>query len=329
MKSAPRILCRLILAVCCCVAALQAPASAQNEADLPESADVVFLKDGSQRVGRLTGQDGDLLRMQVRIMAGQPSATVTIPRAEVERIEFADDPGRDDFLRKAEARDLIQAARYWGAGERFLDITGSPAARVGLRYAELLLASENAATKERALDLYRQIEKTAWSDSDKAAARRGRLRAMIATGRAADAVAEARDLADSAEEPYVLIEAKYILASVATRQLRDLEEANPRWQEDIFVRPERARLFNESLDLLLFAPLFYGSDIEPAARGLWGAVEVYRDAGELIPAMETARDLLALYPGTPQAQNAEKFLATLPDEIRSQDHEKEARETIE
>jgi len=299
------------------------------EEDLPESLDVLFLKDGSRRAGKLIGQDGDMLRVQVRILPGQPAATLGIPRAEVERIEFADDEERDEFLRRAEVEDLLLAARYWGAGERFLDITGSPAARIGLRYADLLLASDNRATKERALELFRRIETTAWSEQDKADARRGRLRAMIATGNAADAVEEARQLADTAEEPAVLIEAKYILASVAARDLRDLEEANPRWEEDIFVRPERARLYEEALDLFLFAPLFYGSDAGPSARGLWAVLEIYRDAGELVPAMETARDLLALYPGTSQAQRAEQFLTTLPEDILNQDYEKEARETIE
>jgi tetratricopeptide (TPR) repeat protein len=303
------------------------PLQAQEE--LPETADVVFLKDGSRRVGRLVTQQGDMLQMEIRILPGQPPAKIGIPRAEVERIEFADDEERDEFLRQAEVRDLMLAARYWGVGERFLDITGSPAARVGLRYAELLLANENPATRERALELYRRIEENAWSETDKAAARRGRLRAMIATGRASEAVDEARELADTAEEPFVLIEAKYIMASVAARELQDLEEANPRWEEDIFVRPERARLYNEALDLFLFAPLFYGSDVEPAARGLWGALEIYRDSGELVPAMETARDLLALYPGTPQANKAEEFLTSLPEEIINQDNEKEARETIE
>jgi tetratricopeptide (TPR) repeat protein len=316
----------LVMLVGCTVFA---PGLQAAEEDLPETADVIFLKDGSRRVGKLAGQDGDMLRIQIRIIPGQPSATVGIPRSEVERIEFADDEERDEFLRRAEVADLLLAARYWGVGERFLEITGSPAARVGLRYAELLLATDNRAIRERALDLYRRIESSAWNENDRAAARRGRLRAMIATGNAAEAVAEARELAEAAEEPFVLIEAKYILASVAARELKDLEESNPRWEEDIFVRPERSRLYNESIDLFLFAPLFFGSDVEPAARGLWGAMEIYLASGDMMPAMETARDLLALYPGTPQAARAEEYLATLPEEIINQDNEKEARETIE
>jgi hypothetical protein len=313
----------LVLLPLFCVTAQEEP-----PADAPEDVDVLFLRNGTTRQGTLLGVEGDLFRLRVQVLPGQPSATIGIPRSEVVRIEFASDEERERFLREATVADILTAARYWGAGERFLDLPRSPAARVGLRYAGLLLDSGNPATQERALDLFRQIETQAWSPEDRAAARRGRLRALIATGRAAEAVAEAEELAETAEDPAVLIEAKYILASAAAEDLRLLLEANPRWEEDVFVRPERHRLYHAALDLFLFPYLFFGSEIEPASRGLWAAIEIYQQAGEFIPAMEAARDLLVLYPGTPAAERAQAFLESLPDEIKSLDHEKDAQASL-
>lgn len=299
-------------------------ANATDEA-LPEDTDVIFLKDGSTRAGRIQGLDGDVLRIQRQVLPGQPTATITIPRAQVERIEFAHDPEREALITQETFDDLLLAARYWGAAERFLEIPRSPAARIGLRYAALLLKSGNPATRERALQLFRDIEARAWSPEDKAEARRGRLRALIATGRAQEAIAEAEELANTAEDPAVLIEAKYILATAASTQLRTLEDANPRWQEDRFIRPERHRLYNEALDLYLFPCLFFGSMAEPSARGLWAATEIYHTAGEFQNAAETARDLIAFYPESPEAAKAKELLQSLPQDIQNHDQEHEAR----
>lgn len=320
----------LLLCFALCFALGFSAHAEESPEDLPpEDADVFFMRDGSQQVGRFHSADEAVFRISRQVMPGQPSAVVTIPRENVERVEFAADPEREAFLLSAEVADLMLAARYWGVGERFLDLPRSPAARVGLRYAGLLLESGNPATRERALSLYEEIEKRAWSPEDRAEARRGRLRGLIATGRAAEAVAEAEELALTSEDPAVLIEAKYILATAASTQLRELEEANPRWEEDRFIRPERARLYHESLDLFLYPVLFHGSVIDPSARGLWAVTEIYRDGGELLAAAETARDVLALYPDTPQASQAQSFLESLPEEITQIDQEYEARQRLE
>lgn len=304
-------------------------ASARGDTSQIESQDVLFLKNDTFRAGRLVGFDEEFFRIQIKILENQPPATVSIQRSEVTRIEFADDETRDAFLAGTTTPDILEAARIWGSGERFLSQPRSPSARVGIRYAELLLQSGNPLYAVRSLELFRRIEAEAWSPEDRAAARRGRLQAMIATGDASGAVAEATELAEQAEDPAVLVEAKFILARAADDELRKLVAENPRWFNDPRIRPEYHRLFNEAIDHYLFAPLFYGSEIPPASRGLWSASQLYAFADKKEDAIECARDLLILYPGTPHAELARNFLEELPDELKQYDNEKEARNVIE
>lgn len=315
--------------ICFLLAAVLLLPVAWADSEEPVAADVLILRNEMRRVGKLVDFDDQYFRIQVQIVEGQPPATISIPREEVVRIEFAEDPEMEEFFAQATGADLMEAARFWGAGERFLSQPRSAAARVGIRYAELLLSSGSPVFMQRAYDLFSRIEREAWSPEDRAGARRGRLQAMIAMGNAREAVEEATELAEESEDPAVLIEAKFILATAADQELRELEEENPRWMEDPFVRPERERLFNEALDLYLHPYLFFGSETGPAARGLWAATELYYFAGEPAEAVESARDLVVLYPGTPQAERAADFLESLPEEFTQQDHEKDAQETID
>jgi hypothetical protein len=90
------------------------------------------------------------------------------------------------------------------------------------------------------------------------------------------------------------------------------------------VKPEHDRLYNEALDLYLHPYLFLGSETEAASRGLWGAVQIYRFGGADTDAVESARDLALLYPGTRYAAMAKDYLDKLPPELKKQDAEKDA-----
>jgi hypothetical protein len=165
--------------------------------------------------------------------------------------------------------------------------------------------------EQSAFALFERIGREDWSEQRRADAQRGKLSAMIATGRAAEAVEQARQLAVSAEDPATLIEAKHVLGEAAMKSLRDLLAENPRWEEDDKVRPERHRLYHEILDLFLHPYLFFGAQDEAAARGLWGAVELYRFTDERDRAEELARDIVSLYPQSAYAADAKKLLGAL------------------
>ena len=295
--------------------------------------DVLFLRSGEKRSGHLSGLDDQQFRFQVPLppppgsppSAPQVFASVTIPRADVEHIEFAHDPALEELLKSATISQVAEIGALWNRSEPLLKVPRSSAARIANVLGGLLLQTGDPAQAARALELFKKVEADAWSASDKMSARQGRLRAMVATGNAKEAVIEAGELATATENPAVLIEAKYILATAADAALRRLLNDNPRWAEDAHVIPERNRLYNEALDLYLYPSLFAGSEAEAAARGLWGAAGIYLLAGESQKALECARDIATLYPHTKPAGQAADFIASLPEAQRAIDPEKEAR----
>ena len=295
--------------------------------------DILILRSGEKRAGRLVGLDEKAFRLQVPLppALGMPTggtplfATVTIQRADVSQIEFAPDPARDERLRLATVERISEVDALWTKSAPWLSLPRSPSARIGCVLGDLLLLSGDAARAERALEIFSHIESGTWNDVVRMSARQGRRRAMVATGHAKEAVSEAGKLAAITENPLVLIEAKFLLASAAETDLRRFLEANPRWKEDVHAIPQRNRFYNDALDLFLFPSLFYGSVAEPSARGLWHAAQVYQLCGEPARALECARDVAAIYPETAAARPAVKFIASMPEAIRASDPETEAR----
>ncbi len=300
---------------------LAGPAFAQTG----DVVDTIFMSDaaGSQRVGRIVGIDDKSFKVEVPLAVGGAKATVSVPRVQVSRVEFAPNPARDSLL-AAPVANAAALGGEWARWRPYLAVAKSPAGAVGNAYASALLASGDPKQAAQALEIFKLVETSAWSEVEEAAAKRGRLRALVATGHAADAVNEAIALAKESADPSVLIEAKFILAEAAYARLRQLVEDNPRWSEDPLVRPERERLYNEALDLYLHPYLFLGSDTHAASRGLWGAVEVYRFGGDERNAIESARDLTMLYPGTRYATLGKEFLDSLPPETKKEDAEEDA-----
>lgn len=302
----------------------------------PQALDTLFMVRGEKMVGRLIGLDPSIYRMEKPLPPppntppGTPwiFATVTIPRDGVDYIVFAPDLQRDEELKIATKEDLAKVAGLWEQAEPWLGVARSSAARIGLVYGDLLLRTGKVGQARKALVIFQKIEAEAWSPNDDIRAQQGRLRAMVATGRAGEAVKEAMELAKISEDPSVLIEAKFVLAAAAERQLRQLVEDNPRWTEDVFVIPERNRLYNEALDLYLYPSLFAGAESVAAARGLWGAVGIYQFTGELPAAVELSRDLITIHPETNYSGLARKYLEGLPDDVKIHDAEQQAREAL-
>ncbi len=276
--------------------------------------DVIFLRNGDKRAGRVTAE-GEILRLKVTLPTppGAPPAfaSVSVPKSQVAQIEFGENPAREEFLASATVAQIPQAAALWDAERAWLDFPKSPAARIGRAYADLLLRLGGRPNAESALAIFSLIEAKAWSDADRAAAKQGRLRAMVAGGRAEEVVGEAAQLAADTDDPAVLVEAKFILAETAAAALKRLLDENPRWQEDPAVIPERARLYNEALDLYLY-PALFDSPSSAAARGLWGAAGVYLLAGEPQNALECAHDIAALHPRSEFVARANALISESP-----------------
>ena len=285
--------------------------------------DVIFFLRGEKYAGQVIEIEGSHVRVR-KFLPPPPSAlpedpplfaSVAIPRPEIARIEFAPDAERERILATASVAQLGEIESLWRKASRWLAMPRSPAGRIGLRYAELLLASGAALA---AFDLFVAIESQAWNSADALLAKQGRLRAMAATGKAQAAVAEARELAKVSQDPEVVVEARHILAVAAEQVWRDFLAEHPRWKEDPHAVAEGTRLQDEVLDLYLHPALFFGSDSAAAARGLWGAAAIYRLGGDLAQAAAVSRDIISLHPQEPSARQAREFLESLPKELQEQ-----------
>ena len=238
--------------------------------------DTIFLRQGDRLVGKLTGVDAQSIRLR-RLLPPLPGASpdaapvfalVTVLRSHVDHVEFSSDEEQERALENATRANVSEIEGHWLKARPWLAVPKSPAAGIGLAYGDLLLRAGDLTSARKALELFRIIEMETWSRPDAMRARQGRLRAMVASDALQEAIAEAREIERVAEDPVILIEAKFILAKAAEKALRKLEEDNPRWQEDVFVAPERERLYEETLELYLYPALFFGSEIDVASRGL-------------------------------------------------------------
>jgi tetratricopeptide (TPR) repeat protein len=296
--------------------------------------DTIFLRQGDRLVGKLMGIDERSIRLRrllpplsgVSADAAPIFASIMVLRSDVDRVEFSSDEAQERMLKNATAANLSDIEALWREKRVWLGVPKSSAGAVGLVYGDLLLRNGDLASARKALDLFRAIETGTWSHHLAMRARQGRLRAMVAAGIVQEAVVEAKEIERVAEDPAVLIEAKFILAKAAEKALRKLVEDNPRWEEDAFVLPERNRLYEEAVELYLYPALFFGSEIEVASRGLWSAVEVYRFAGDLKQALEASLDLVEIYPGTSYARWAQDLIDTLPESLRKKYNENEEKQ---
>ena len=305
--------------------------------------DVVILSDGTRRVGEIAGFDGTIVRLRVPLpgaaaatAGGTATATVSIPLGDIDVIEFWASPERSALLRGAEVGQVLDVEIEWMRMRPWLGVPNSDAGAMGCTFGELLLTRGAAEDVAKAREVFQQIEHGAWSDTDRLRAKQGRLRAMVASGNASEAVAEAKKIAEEFDDPVILIEANHIMATATADELEAFLKENPRWNEDTReidgtgtrVIDQRHKLHRRALELFLYPALFYGADNAKAARGLWGAVGIHRLGGEDAKAMEVARDIEELYPSTPEAKHAAEFLASLPSELLERDAAKEAVEEM-
>lgn len=278
-------------------------------------ADIIHLKRGDSAEGEIMVIDDEKLTLQIRheLSPGNfGSRTVNVPLNLIEYIEFEPSENEAEILADPAAADLAALSALWDEKRKHLQRPRSNSGTVALAYADKILAtSDDEIRAAQAKELFEKVESQDWNEDNKRLATQGRLRAMIAMGEMKAAISEAEKMAEETEDPKILIEAKFVLASAEFTQLKAIEEEHPRWMEDDDVKPIREKHYNAALDLYLFAYLFYGSEQEASARGLWGATEVYRFAKNESSARHCAEDILKLYPNTTFKPRAKQFLSTI------------------
>jgi hypothetical protein len=311
-----------------CLSALVLFSAANVRSQDPQSEqDTIFLRQGEALAGKIVGFDGRIVRLErflPHLQGTSPDAPpvvalVTLSISHIERVEFSSDEVPDRKFRSATA-NMPEMKALWEKAAVWLSVPKSRVAEIGLCYGNLLLNAGDGASASRALEIFKIVETTSWSEDAKIRARQGRLRAMIATNSAQEAIREAQEIGRTSADPTVLIEAKYILAQAAHRAFDQFVAENPRWHNDPFAIPERNRLYEEVLQLYLYPALFFGSESEAASRGLWAVAQICQSAGDLKEALEVSRDLVFIYPETSYAQRAAAFINSLPDAVKN-DHE--------
>jgi hypothetical protein len=190
--------------------------------------DVLELKNGQRRPGKILSTDEKFIRLEIEVanpsaQVPPPMVSTAIPRADVQAIDFGAAPDREAVVRSAGVQDIPALEAYWSKFSPWLEMPRSPAGSIACALGNALLATKERRQADRALDLFTLIEEKSWQDSDKARAREGRLRAMTATGKAAQAIEEAKTLAAETEDPEILIEANYLMAQATAKEILSLQ----------------------------------------------------------------------------------------------------------
>ena len=273
--------------------------------------DVVHLQDGKKRSGKIQRLSSQGIVM-LEVLPGIGSAQRSIPMDQIRFIDFAPLSGEEEALANPASESMKKRlGELWQEKSVHLQWPTNNAGKIGLTFAEELFKESEPAAFERCIRIYGLIEKEDWDLERRAVAKKGRLRCLIALKRLDEAIAEARQMVTDDDDPALLLEARLVLAQADFERLKLLEQDHPKWTEDKDLVEERTKLYHDVLDQFLNAPLFHGSIEDKAAESLWGAVQVHQFAKEPRLAAEKARDLIELYPGTPQAQLAKPLAAAL------------------
>lgn len=277
------------------------------------SQDLVVMKSGETLACRIDDLTDAFVSVTLPGAAGAVgSAKRTLAIPQVERIEYGFRPGEAALFEKRGSATAAELEPWWDLWFPHLHRSSSRGGAWGVAYARAIMREGRVIGVEKALSLFDHLIARAWSSQDKAAAKHGRIEALIAKGDLATATAEARLLAREAQDPVLLLEVGHLLAEADFLTLRELEEEHPRWFDDDEVRPRRHELYHRALDQFLKPHLFHATHEEAAARGLFCAAELLRFGGEVAEARARWEDLLELYPETSFAAKARESLAAFP-----------------
>lgn len=273
--------------------------------------DVLKLEDESEPLKcRIDGLGDSFIVARVAIEANGKTRTEqrTIQLEDIRFIDFEIPKPESALLERPVREQLVALRDLWESKSKWLGVRRSNSGEVGLVVANLLLQSGEAAKVKVALTTFSMVEQGDWDETRRAHAQQGKLRALLALGRPEEALAEARLVAETAEDPTILVETQMVMAEAARREFEASLEEYPKWREDDEVREQVMAQYHTAIDQFLFPCLFHGSLEGTASRGLWNAAEVYNLAENRDLALNCAKDLLALYPGSEFEERARLLL---------------------
>ena len=229
-------------------------------------------------------------------------------------------------LHRTPSPQSIPALRVlWNARSATLGIPGSNAGETGLALVRALRLSTVPAALDEAEKLAvflgaeggpPAIAKTAREERETIAFVRP-LRNGTPEGVEKRAWEVTETAMDENEDLMLLATAR--LAEIQFARLKEIEEQNPRWEEDEEVKPDRDRAYHLSLDLALYPSLFHGTRGQEAASGLWRAARLYQYTKETDLRKQVLEDLVALYPDSPEAREARPILVSLAKPMQAEE----------
>ena len=108
--------------------------------------------------GRIVGNDERTIKFEMSMGAGQPSATVTWARGDVERVVFGIGAEEKALLQAGPKADPVRVAAYWQFKGSLLNLPDSNAGAFGLIHAANLIRSSDAATRRDSLAIFERLE---------------------------------------------------------------------------------------------------------------------------------------------------------------------------
>jgi hypothetical protein len=274
--------------------------------------DTVTLKTGIEvRCRIVTATTTSVLIEHPRRHLGQgPPMTREVPWSGIKSAEFSMDAAFRALLKATDpVKDVPRAAARWTQLMPLLGRPHHPAGALGLALARLSVRHPSPQIRLQGIITCQSLAAGDWDASRRDDARLIKAQLLMSLGRSEEAVIEARQLT---QDPQIsapaAVAAHLLLAHTDFNALKKLDEENPLWLEDDTIRPEREALFHQTLETALKPSLFYGSLEEDAADGLWLAIEVMAFDRSLPDAAHRARDLIHLYPNSPRAAQARRFL---------------------
>mgnify|MGYP005843064431 CR=1 FL=1 len=290
-----------------CALGMILPAAAR-----PASPNIVTFADGRKLAVEVHRVEGEKLVCSRALEFGR--AVERYPLDSIVSVTFPEQVPLAAAASLAPAADRIEKLRpLWNSLRPFVRVPGTPAGHAGLLLARALYEEGPPAALAEAMEILQTLERDDPSPETRAGALSLRLIVMGAQGRGPEAREEAARIFEQTgrPEPRVRAAAGYALANLLREDLAELERENPRWELDPLVRPDRNRLHHRIIELFLQPYLENGSQAGPAARSLWALVEFHRVNDREKEAASVARDIVEIYPETPEAPQAEAFLQTL------------------
>ncbi|MES2438114.1 MAG: hypothetical protein V4584_03565 [Verrucomicrobiota bacterium] len=300
-------------------AASAVPTAAQMQAYLksrPE-ADEIAWKDparGAAFTVRVVSSDATGIRVEKQLPAGMTVRTV--PFSEIGSIRIAPTPAELELRRKPDAAAVEALRVIWDLGKPLVG-KAEGVSETGILLAKSLRLGSIPSAYDEAEKVLMQISRYEKSPPlQSAAAAETATIAFLRTLGGTDTAAKEKlawEITEKADDgnPDLMLLATAWLADLHFSQLKNVEAENPRWIEDLEVKPVRDKLYHLSLDFALYPSLFHGRRSAEASAGLAKAARVYEFTGENNLLKGTLEDLAALYPESSEAKDEAPLLDKL------------------